>query len=322
MGLTSQVVLSAALFTLVGSPVAAQQARAQPVADEHADHAMHAAPARSTTPRSSAKRTTAKPNTVRRAQQQAIPAGSTTAKERIEKSPRHQEYVKIATGVAPGDSIAAWVVYPQVRGKAPVVVVIHEIFGLTMWIRSVADQLAADGFIAIAPDLMTGKISPATPDSAPQLATQVIRTLNPATVQAQLKAVGEYGLSLPAAKKGKYGVVGFCWGGSTSFAHAVANPDLGAAVVYYGSSPAVADLAKVKAPVLGLYGELDARVNVSIAPADSALKALGGKFDWQMYAGAGHGFLRGQDGMNGANLEATKLAWPRTLAFFRGTIGK
>jgi carboxymethylenebutenolidase len=141
-------------------------------------------------------------------------------------------------------------------------------------------------------------------------------------VQAQLKAVGEYGLALPAAQKGKYGVVGFCWGGSTSFAHAVSNPDLGAAVVYYGSSPASSELPKVKAPVLGLYGELDARVNVSIAPADSALKAVGGRFDWQMYAGAGHGFLRGQDGMNGANLEASKLAWPRTVAFFRSTIGK
>jgi carboxymethylenebutenolidase len=238
------------------------------------------------------------------------------------KSSRHHEYVKIATGETPGDSVAAWVVYPQVRGKAPVVLVVHEIYGLTTWIRAVADQLAADGFIAIAPDLMTGKISPATPDSAPQLATQIIRTLSPATVHAQLKAVGNYGLSLPAAKQGTYAVVGFCWGGSTAFAHAVANPELGAAVVFYGSSPASADLSRVKAPVLGLYGELDARVNVSIASADSALQASGRKFDWQMYAGAGHGFLRNQDGMSGANLAAAKLAWPRTVVFLRNTVGR
>lgn len=252
----------------------------------------------------------------------AIPAGSTDASDRLVKSPRHHEYVKIATGSGSVDSVAAWVVYPQVRGNAPVVIVVHEIYGLTSWIRAVADQLAADGFIAIAPDLMTGKISPATPDSAPQLATQVIRTLSPATVHAQLRAVGAYGLSLPASKRGRYAVVGFCWGGSTAFAHAVANPELGAAVVFYGASPATADLARIKAPVLGLYGELDARVNVSIAPADSALRASGAKFDWQMYAGAGHGFLRNQDGMAGANLAASKLAWPRTVTFLRSTVGR
>ncbi|MCU0623574.1 MAG: dienelactone hydrolase family protein, partial [Gemmatimonadaceae bacterium] len=260
------VVALAALPLLLASGLLAQSPAGRPIADEHAEHAAHAALATSgapagrapTAPRGTAAarpaRTTAARFATGSAKRQTtpIPAGSASAKDSVEKSHRHHEYVKIATGTVPGDSVAAWVVYPQVRGKAPVVVVIHEIFGLTMWIRAVADQLAADGFIAIAPDLMTGKISPATPDSAPQLATQVIRTLNPATVQAQLKAVGEYGLSLPAARKGKYGVVGFCWGGSTSFAHAVANPDLGAAVVYYGSSPASAELAKVKAPVLGL----------------------------------------------------------------------
>ncbi len=255
-------------------------------------------------------------------QDPSIPAGASGASERVSKTQRHHEYVKIATGVNPGDSIAAWVVFPERRDKAPVVLVVHEIFGLTTWIRGVADQLAADGFIAIAPDLMTGKISPATPDSAPQLATQTIRTLDPKVVQAQLKAIGEYGMRLPAAKKDKYGIVGFCWGGSTSFNHAVFNPSLGAAVVYYGTSPSNADLASVRAPVLGLYGEMDARVNATIAPADSTLKALGRSYDWQMYAGAGHGFLRGQEGMNGANLAAAKLAWPKTVGFFRKHLGK
>jgi len=140
-----------------------------------------------------------------------------------------------------GDSIRAWVVYPERSGKAPVVLVVHEIFGLSSWVRGVADQLAADGFIAIAPDLLTMKNLPAGPDSvlAP-LAQVAIRTLDPAWVQKQLDAVAQYGMSLPAAER-KYGIVGFCWGGSVSFAHAAHAPGLGASVVYYGTSPKTTD---------------------------------------------------------------------------------
>ncbi len=296
--------LAAALALVLAPAIAA----GQQVPDPHAGHEMSP--------------TAAMPAVARTEQGTAIPAGAADVAARLAKTPRHHEYVKIATGVTPTDSVAAWVVYPERRDRAPVVVVIHEIFGLTSWIRGVADQLAADGFIAIAPDLMTGKISPATPDSAPQLATQVIRPLDPAVVQRQLEAVGKYGLALPAAKPGKYGVVGFCWGGSTSFMHAVANPDLGAAVVYYGTSPSAPDLAKIRAPVLGLYGEMDARVNVTIEPADSAMKAGHQTYEWQKYAGAGHGFLRGQDQMNGANLAAAQLAWPKTLSWFRTYLGR
>ena len=128
-----------------------------------------------------------------------------------QRSPRHGEWAMIRT--ADGDSIRAWVVYPERSTKAPVIVVVHEIFGLSSWIRGVADQLAADGFIAIAPDLLTMKNLPDGPDSvlAP-LATAAIRTLDPAWVQRQLDAVAQYGMSLPAAEK-KYGIVGFCWGG-------------------------------------------------------------------------------------------------------------
>jgi carboxymethylenebutenolidase len=310
------VPLVLAIAAPLGAPISAQQV--VPASDPHAEHAMHAPVAAKAAKAVKGARRPAGG----RLQDVVIPAGAADVVARLAKSPRHNEYVKIATGITPTDSIAAWVVYPERRDNAPVVVVIHEIFGLTNWIHGVADQLAADGFIAIAPDLMTGKISPATPDSAPQLATQTIRTLDPAVVQKQLQAIGNYGLSLPAAKKGKYGVVGFCWGGSTSFMHSVANPDLGAAVVYYGTSPSNADIAKIKAPVLGLYGEMDARVNATIDPADSSMKAGHQIYDWQKYAGAGHGFLRGQDQMNGANLEAAKLAWPRTLGWFRKYLGR
>jgi carboxymethylenebutenolidase len=199
--------------------------------------------------------------------------------------------------------------------------VIHEIFGLSDWIRSVADQFAADGFIAIAPDLLTMKNLPAGSDStAAQAAMAAIRTLDPAQVQRMIDGVARYGMALPAAQQ-RYGVVGFCWGGGVSFEHATHAPSLGAAVVYYGVSPATEKLSMVQAPVLGLYGGNDARVDATIPPADSALRALGKTYSHTVFEGAGHGFLRQQNGMNGANLTATQKAWPATIAWFRRYLG-
>jgi len=252
----------------------------------------------------------------------AIPASAATVADRLAKSPRHGEYAMIRTG--PSDSVRAWVVYPERSNKAPVVVVVHEIFGLSAWVRGVADQLAADGFIAIAPDLLTGKLSPVpgTDTVAAQAATSAIRSLRSEDVQRQIAAAGQYGMSLPAAEK-RYGVVGFCWGGSASFASAVMSPaGQGAAVVYYGTSPGTTSLASVKVPVLGLYGGEDARVGATVPPADSAMKALGKRFEPHTFAGAGHGFLRQQEGQGGANLAAAQKAWPLTISFFRSTLGR
>lgn len=252
----------------------------------------------------------------------ALPPGAGEASARLAASPRHGEWVMVGTGLAaPDDSVRAWVVYPQRADKAPVVVVVHEIFGLSTWIRSVADQLAADGFIAVAPDFLTGKRLAGSPDNVPvDSAVAAIRTLNPDIVQRQLDAVARYGMALPAAKP-VYGIVGFCWGGGTSFAHAVHAPALGASVVYYGNSPPVAALGTVRAPVLGLYGGNDARINASIPAADSALRASGKTYQPVIFPGAGHGFLRQQDGQAGANLAATREAWPKTLAWFRQYLG-
>jgi carboxymethylenebutenolidase len=251
------------------------------------------------------------------AQGTTLPAGATDVVQRLARSPRHGEWVMIRTG---NDSVRAWVVYPERRERTPVIVVIHEIFGLTSWIRGVADQLAADGFIAIAPDLLTGKTK-IHPDSAGSDAREVIRTLNADDVHRQLTAVGQYGIRLPAALP-RYGVVGFCWGGSASFQHAVRSPTgLGAAVVYYGGSPSPDELSSVRVPVLGLYGSDDARVNATVPAADSAMRALGKPFAHHTYEGAGHGFLRAQDGKEGANMAATRQAWPATLAFFRRHLG-
>ena len=271
-----------------------------PAADSHAG-TDHASPSASTV--------AAAPQT------QGLPPDAAGALSRLGSSPRHGQWVTIHTGG--GDSLRAWVVYPERSTKAPIVLVVHEIYGLSAWVRSVADQLAADGFIAIAPDLLTMKNLPAGPDSvvAP-LAVAAIQKLDPAWVQRQLDAVAKYGMSLPAAQQ-RYGIVGFCWGGGVSFAHAVHAPTLGASVVYYGVSPPTTDLASVRAPVLGLYGGNDARVDATIPPADSALRALGRTYEHIIYPGAGHGFLRQQTGTAGANFAAARAAWPATIAWFR-----
>lgn len=243
------------------------------------------------------------------------PPDVAAAPARLAASPRHGEWVMIRTG--PADSVRAYVVYPERKTKAPVVIVVQEIYGLSSWIRSVADQLAADGFIAIAPDLLTMKNLGVDSDSALMaLAPAATRSLNQADVQRHLDAVAQYGMALPAAQR-KYGIVGFCWGGSTSFTHATHAPTLGAAVVYYGSNPAPAALEAVRAPVLGLYGSDDARVNATIPPADSAMRALGKTYVQHVYPGAGHGFLRQQTGKEGANMTAAQAAWPATIAWFR-----
>jgi carboxymethylenebutenolidase len=223
---------------------------------------------------------------------------------------------------AGSDSVRAWIVYPERKTKAPVVVVIHEIYGLSPWIRAVTDQLAADGFIAIAPDLLTSRNLPNPTDSVPaELATAAIRTLDQADVHRQISATAKYAMALPSALP-RYGIVGYCWGGGVSFEHAVRSPTLGASVVYYGVSPAGDALKSVKAPVLGLYGGNDARVDATIPPADSAMHALGKTYTHSIYEGAGHGFLRQQSGQNGANLTATQQAWPATIAWFRRYLGK
>lgn len=247
-----------------------------------------------------------------------LPADAAMARTRIDSSPRHGEWVIIPAGK---DSVRAWIVYPERKTRAPVVVVVHEIYGLSPWIRAVADQLAADGFIAIAPDLLTSKNLPNATDSVPsQMATAAIRTLDAGDVHRQITAAAGYAMALPAALP-RYGIVGYCWGGGVSFEHAARSPSLKASVVYYGVSPSSASLASINAPVLGLYGGNDARVNATISPADSTLRALRKTYTYHIYEDAGHGFLRQQDGQNGTNLKAAQQAWPATIAWLRRYLG-
>jgi len=250
---------------------------------------------------------------------QGLPPGEDSATTRLNASPRHGEWISYDAGG--GDSVRAWVVYPERADKAPVVVVIHEIFGLTDWIRSVADQLAAEGFIAIAPDLLTGKgpNGGGTASVDRQGAIALIQQLTPDEVQRRLRAAAEYGMAQPAALK-VAGSVGFCWGGSTSFAFATSWPDLKAAAVYYGTPPAEDAAARIRAPVFGFYGGDDARVTSTVEPARALMQRLGKRYEAHVYEGAGHGFLRDQAGRNGANLRAAREAWPATVAFLRESL--
>lgn len=240
-------------------------------------------------------------------------AGATAA---LNASPRHGEWAIVR--MANGDSVRSWVVYPERSDPAPVLVVIHEIFGLTSWVRAVADQAAADGYIAIAPDLLTMEDVPADESGDPerQAAVSAIRGLDEDRVHAQVRAVAEYAMSLPAARP-LYAITGFCWGGSTTFEHAARYDDLLAAIVFYGGSPSEESLARVRVPVMGHYGGDDERVNATIP---RAREALGNRFVAHIHEGAGHGFMRQLDGRDGANLEAARRAWPMTLGFLTGTL--
>ena len=272
-------------------------------AQDHAGHAAHAPTAAATAPAA--------------ARDDSLPPSEQQAKTVLEKSPRHGELVDVK--MPAGAAVKTWIVYPERKDKAGVVIVIHEIFGLSDWIRGVVDQLAREGFIAVAPDLISGHgPGGGGTDSAGSRddVVKLIRELTPEEVTSRLNAVRDYAIKLPAAN-GKSGTIGFCWGGGKSFAYAASQPGLNAAVVYYGTSPEAADLAKIKAPVLGLYGGDDARVDATISPAEAEMKKLGKTFEPHLYEGAGHGFLRAQDDREGANLKATKQAWPRTISFLR-----
>lgn len=246
-----------------------------------------------------------------------LPPVEADAVKHLAQSTRHGEWVTVSGAGA--DKFEAWVVYPERSTPAPVVVVIHEIFGLTDWARAVADQYAAEGFVAIAPDFLSGKAPDGKGGSAalgPEAARGAIGKLDPAEILSRLDGAAKYATSLPAATKA-YGVVGYCWGGGISFSWATAQPNLGAAVVYYGTSPAKDALARISAPVLGLYGGNDARVNATVGPAQEEMKRLGKRFEAEFYEGAGHAFLRQQAAQNGANLTASQKAWPRSVAFLK-----
>jgi len=246
-----------------------------------------------------------------------LPPAEDSALAALNRSPRHGEWVDVAyPGHAP---LRTWVVYPERSSKAGVVLVIHEIFGLTDWIRSVADRLAGEGFIAVAPDLISGlgpggggTDSTASRDDAVKL----VRLLTPEESAARLSTVRDWAVKLPSAN-GKLATIGFCWGGGRSFAAAAMTPPPRGCVVYYGTAPDSEQILHVQAPVLAHYGGDDARVNATIEAAKAALAKAKVPYDPHIYPGAGHGFLRQQTLRDGANQKAAEQSWPLTITFLR-----
>jgi carboxymethylenebutenolidase len=240
------------------------------------------------------------------------------AKARLDASPRHHEYVPLKHG---DRTVQAFVVYPEVKTKAPVVVLIHEIFGLSDWAKEMADELAAQGFIVIAPDLLSG-FGPnggGSSEFASQDATvKAVSGLDPAVVTADLNAAADYGKHLPAAN-GKLAVTGFCWGGGKSFAFATQRKDLSAAFVFYGPGPA--DVTTITAPVYGFYAGNDARIGATLPDTTAAMKSAGKTFDPVTYDGAGHGFMRaGEDPTNTVpgNKTAREEGFTRLVKLLKG----
>ncbi|HTD85327.1 MAG TPA: dienelactone hydrolase family protein [Candidatus Binatia bacterium] len=240
-------------------------------------------------------------------------AGQDWAKARLEKSPRHGEWVKVKNG---NREVNCFIVYPEVRDKATAVVVIHEIFGLTDWVRGVADQLAEAGYIAIAPDLLSG-VAPGGGGTAElggaDAVRKVISSLPPDQITADLSAVTDYVSSLPASN-GKAAVAGFCWGGGQAFRFATNNKKIKAALPFYGTGPEdAAAIVSIQCPVYGFYGGNDARVNATIPKSTELMKKAGKTYEPVTYEGAGHGFMRAGEAPDAkpADKKAREEAWQR-----------
>ena len=240
------------------------------------------------------------------------------AKARLDASPRHHEYVTLKHD---NRTIQAFVVYPEVKDKATVIVLIHEIFGLTDWAKEMADELAGQGFIVVAPDLISG-LGPNGGGSSEfpnrDAAVKAVSGLDPNVVTADLDAAADYAKHLPAGN-GKIAVAGFCWGGGKSFAFATHRKDLSAAFVFYGPGPA--DVSSITAPVYGFYGGSDARIGATIPDTVAAMKAAGKSYEPVTYDGAGHGFMRaGEDptDTNPANKTAREQGFNRLLKVLKG----
>jgi carboxymethylenebutenolidase len=239
------------------------------------------------------------------------------AKARLDASPRHREYVPIKHS---DRTVQTFVVYPEVKQKVPVVILIHEIFGLSDWAKSMADDLAAAGFIVVAPDLLSG-FGPngggTDSFSGTDAITKAVSGLNPDTVTADLDAVADFARKIPAGN-GKIATVGFCWGGGKSFAFATHRRDLSAAFVFYGPGPA--DVSTITAPVFGFYAGNDARIGATLPATIEAMKAAGKRFEPVTYDGAGHGFMRaGVDptNTNPANKTAREQGFTRLVSLLK-----
>jgi carboxymethylenebutenolidase len=319
------------LRVLTGTCVVAGLVSACHQAPSLDDHMAHMSSSDMAAPRVAANGTQGTPG---------LPASNNNAAARLAATPRHAEWVKVAWEPGSSDSLMAWVVYPSTsRAKTPVVVVVHEIFGLSTWVRGVADQVAAQGFIVVAPDLLSRvRGGPTADELSGDSARKIIQGVNSTERNKGIAAVARWAMSQPSAAP-RYAVIGYCWGGQTVFQHAVNGGVNGfsGGVAFYGlpymngTVPNGDSLAKIKAPVMLLNGSKDARIASAMPALDSAMKALKKNYSGTNYEGAVHGFLRAQDdpkttaprdtAEEAANLAATKDAWPKTVAFLKKNLG-
>jgi carboxymethylenebutenolidase len=240
------------------------------------------------------------------------------ARARLEKSPRHREWVTVKHD---GRAVETFVAYPESKDKRPVVVVIHEIFGMTDWVEDLADQLAEAGYIAVAPDLLSG-LGPngGRPNFLQDKAVEAVSHLDAGQITGDLNAVADYALKLPASS-GKLFVAGFCWGGGQTFRFATNRPDLAGAFVFYGSPPEKDSMARIKAPVYGFYAGNDSRIDATLPDTREQMKAAGKTYEPTVYDGAGHGFMRAGEAPDAdeGNRKARTDSWTRWKSILGGS---
>ena len=262
-----------------------------------------------------------------------LPPSGRAAAARMASTTRRGEWIKVPFDPGSKDTIMAWISYPATSQKAPVVVVVSDINGLGVWSRAVADQAAAEGFIGVAPDFVSRlRGAPSTAELTPDSARKLTSPLPSTERNTVISRVAAHVMAMPQATQ-RYGVIGFCWGGTTVFMHAVNGgvPGFGGGVGFYGLPymdgpvPSRDSLSKIKAPVMLFNGSKDARIGAAMPALDSMMKALGKNYASKNFEGAVHGFMKSQDdpkatrdpAEEAANLAATKEAWPRTVEFLR-----
>ena len=246
-----------------------------------------------------------------------IPVLTITAQDfalkQLEASPRHHEWVTVKSGE---QNVYCFVAYPESSLKTTAVIVLHENRGLTEWVRSFADQLAAQGFLAIAPDLLSdfsGDIQKTSDFESSDKARDAIYKLNPDQITNDLLVVESY-ITGNQASNGKTAIIGFCWGGTQSFRFATNGSESKAVLVFYGSAPETPEeIQRIAMPVFGFYGENDERINAGISATEKLMKQSGKTYDYVVYKGAGHAYMRQGDDPAGSpeNKNARNESWKR-----------
>ena len=234
---------------------------------------------------------------------------------RLNDSPRHQEWITIHT--PHGTKLEAFIVFPEVETPSTSVVVIHENRGLNDWVRSVADRLAEEGYVALAPDILSGK-GPDNGGSGSFASGDELRKalsqLTPDEITGNLKAAVNYLRGLPSTTD-KVAVAGFCWGGKNTFRFATNEPSLSAAFVFYGGPPDSEAMSRITCPVYGFYGGNDTRVTGTVDTAIKTMAELNKIYEPVIYPGAGHGFMRSGEEPDATreNKDARLKGWARFL---------